>query len=131
MSAVTFDHGPSFGPGVRATAARVRARRSAGSSTGSLHLTTRGRRLVMVLAILLALAVGLIGGRAMASGPETGIAVDVYTVGSGESLWSIASTQTAPGADVRDIVSDLMKLNELSDSSLVTGQQILLPVSVD
>lgn len=121
MSAVTFEHGPAFG---------VRAARPE-STPAPLHLTSRGRRVVMTLAIVLALAVGLIGGRAMAAGPEGGVAVDVYTVGTGETLWSIAAARATPGQDVRDVIGDLMTINELRDSALAAGQQILVPVTVD
>jgi len=125
MSAVTFEHGPAFG----ARAARPATRH--GGAPAPLHLTPRGRRVVLVLAIVLALAVGLIGGRAMASAPDGGVAVDVYTVGAGETLWAIAAAQATPGQDVRDIISDLMSINELRDSALVAGQQILVPVTAD
>jgi len=105
--------------------------RVARSQERHLHLTPRGRRVVTSLAVGLALVVGLIGGRAMASSPDEGIAVDVYTVGAGETLWAIAAERSAPGTDVRDAVDDLMALNELSSSSLAPGQQLLVPVADD
>jgi len=86
---------------------------------------------VTFLAVVVALVAGLVGGRAMASSPEQGVPVDVYTVGVGETLWSIASSRAAPGADVRDVIDDLKSLNELSSSSLAAGQQILVPVADD
>jgi len=119
MSAMTMDlHG-------------VPARRVARSQGRHLHLTSRGRRVVTGLAVALALVVGLIGGRAMASSPEEGVAVDVDTVGAGETLWGIAAAGSAPGTDVRDAVEALMSLNELSSSSLAPGQQLLVPVAGD
>lgn len=119
MSAMTMDlHG-------------VPARGVARNHDRTLHLTPRGRRVVTTLAIGLALVAGLLGGRAMASSPEEGIAVDVYTVGSGETLWGIAAARSAPGVDVRDVVDELMSLNELSSSDLATGQQLLVPVTDD
>ncbi len=120
MSAVTWEQ---YG--------EVGRRRAAPAGARPLHLTPRGRKVVTGLAVAVALVAGLVGGRAMASSPEQGIAVDVYTVGSGETLWSIASTHASPGADVRDVVDDLMSLNELSTSSLATGQQLLVPVADD
>lgn len=146
MSAITFEHGPTFAVGEarqRATDQRPTSQRptaqgpsmpgstAARRSDAPLHLTSRGRRVVTVVAIVLALAVGMIGGRAMASGPERGVEVDVYTVGTGETLWSIATAQSIPGQDVRDVVDDLMSLNELGDSSLLAGQQLLIPVTAD
>lgn len=116
MSAVTWDHPAIVG------------RASVREDVRPLHLTPRGRRVVTTLAVLLALVVGVLGGRAMAASPEEGVPVDVYTVGSGESLWSIASSLTDPGADVRDTVDELVALNELASSALSAGQQLLVPV---
>lgn len=128
MSAITIEQAVSFG----ARGRRAPRRDLSGpAQAGPLHLTPRGRRVVTILAVVLALAVGLVGGRATASSPEQGIAVDVYTVGAGETLWSIASAQTAPGEDVRDVVRELTALNELPSSSLAAGQQLLVPVAVD
>ena len=122
MSAATWEH-------------PVAIRRPRPAPVGTLHLTARGRRVITALALVLALAVGLVGGRAMASGPVAGpaegIAVDVYTVGSGETLWSIAASLVEPGADVRDAVDGLVRLNELPSTALAAGQQLLVPVASD
>jgi len=107
------------------------ARRRPAREQAPLHLTARGRRVVTVLAVVLALVVGLVGGRASASSPERGLEVDLYTVGAGETLWSIATAHAAPGADVRDVVDELMSLNELSGPSLVAGQQLVVPADQD
>ncbi|MDQ2623876.1 MAG: LysM peptidoglycan-binding domain-containing protein [Actinomycetota bacterium] len=119
MSAATWEHSGAMVGHPSARGARP------------LHLTPRGRRVVTAFAVGLALVVGLVGGRAMASSPEQGIAVDVYTVSSGETLWSIASSLAAPGVDVRDAVEDLMSLNELESSAIAAGQQLIVPVAVD
>lgn len=130
MSAITIEQAVPFGSRVP-RAARRAASGPEQRRPGPLRLTQRGRRVVTVLAVVLALAVGLVGGRATASSPEQGIAVDVYTVGAGETLWSIAAGQAAPGQDVRDVVHELTVLNELPSSSLAAGQQLLVPVAVD
>ncbi len=103
---------------------------SAGASVrGELRLTRRGRRLVRTVAVLLAGAALFTGGRAVAESPAPAVSVDSYTVGSGETLWSIASAFTAPGADVRDTVDLLADLNRMTGSSLTAGEQILVPVA--
>ena len=95
---------------------------------GELRLTPRGRRVVSLIAVLVAGAALLTGGRAVADSPSPAVSVDSYTVGSGETLWSIASAFTAPGEDVRDTVDRLASLNGMEDSALVAGEQILVPV---
>ena len=99
------------------------------SSRGELRLTPRGRRVVWAAAALLAAGAVLTGGRAVAETPAAPVSVDTYTVGSGESLWSIAAGITAPGQDVRDTVDHLADLNNMASSALVAGQQILVPVA--
>ncbi len=97
-----------------------------------LRLTTRGRRIVAVLAALpavvaLTLAV-LSGGSALAS-RDAGAPVESFTtltVAAGESLWSIAE-QVAPGADPRDVVDAIVRLNALDGVTVSAGQQIAIP----
>jgi Tfp pilus assembly protein FimV len=95
---------------------------------GELRLTRRGRRVVRTLAVLLVGGAVLTGGRAVAEAPAASVAVDTYTVGDGETLWSIASAFTAPGEDVRETVDELAALNGMADSALTAGEQILVPV---
>ncbi|NMR20637.1 LysM peptidoglycan-binding domain-containing protein [Cellulomonas fimi] len=97
------------------------------AGAGPLTLTARGRRVLSLVAVLLALAVVLFGGRAVASAPAGPVAVDTYTVGAGETLWSIAGGYTAPGEDVRDTVAELVRLNGMDDGGLRAGAQILVP----
>jgi hypothetical protein len=46
----------------------------------------------------------------------------------GETLWQIASTVAAPGEDIRDVVAELVVLNQLSGSHLYAGETIVVPV---
>ncbi len=102
---------------------------TAGISGGSqLRLTRRGRAVVRTAAVLVAGAALLSGGRAVAESPAPAVSVDSYTVGSGETLWSIAAAFTAPGEDVRDTIDELAALNGMEGSALVAGEQILVPV---
>lgn len=94
---------------------------------GDLHLTRRGRVVMVLLALVVVLA-GVMGGRAVADGPERGTEVQPYAVQSGDTLWQIASTVAAPGEDVRDVIIRLQDLNGMSGSDLSAGQVLLLPV---
>jgi hypothetical protein len=48
------------------------------------------------------------------------------TVGSGESLWSIAE-EVAPGHDPRDVVDGIVRLNALDDVTVAVGQSLSIP----
>lgn len=65
---------------------------------------------------------------AMASSgaPEVTRTIQV-SVAAGESLWELAE-EFAPERDPRDVVADIMELNNLSDASLPVGIQLYIPV---
>lgn len=101
-----------------------------------LRLTARGRRIVAALAALpaavaLTLAV-LSGGSALAT-RDAGAPAESFvtlTVTAGDSLWSIAE-RVAPGADPRDVVDAIVRLNGLEGVTVSAGQQISLPAEYD
>ncbi|MDQ2690112.1 MAG: LysM peptidoglycan-binding domain-containing protein [Chloroflexota bacterium] len=96
-----------------------------------LRLTVRGRRLLALIAALpaaVALCMAMLaGGSALASGAAgaPAPAFETVTVASGDSLWGIAA-DIAPGADPRDVVDAIVRLNAL-DGPIVPGQQLALP----
>lgn len=102
------------------------ARRAGSAPQGRLHLTRRGRVVVVLLGLAVVLG-GAVGGRAVADGPERATEVTTHAVMAGETLWQIASTVAAPGEDVRDVVRSLQDLNGLADGSLQAGQVLVIP----
>ena len=48
------------------------------------------------------------------------------TVQPGESLWAIAAA-VAPERDPRDVVADIMQLNNLEAARVVPGQALFIP----
>ncbi len=93
-----------------------------------LHLTRRGRLLVLLLALVAVCAVTFAASGAVASGPQSAPEVERYLVAPGDTLWDIAAGLTAPGEDVRDVVRELVLLNHLPSAGLTSGQEIVLPV---
>ena len=99
----------------------------------SLHLTRRGRLVFIGLPLMLtaAAALALLGfftAPAMASSgsPEVTRTVQV-SVAEGESLWGLAQ-DFAPDRDPRDVVAEIMELNNLSDAKIPVGAQLFIPV---
>lgn len=103
---------------------------AAGHGTGRIRLTRRGRVVFTTLAAAPLIAVaawfGLGAGSAIASSSSSSTSFDYVTVESGDSLWTIAGT-VAPDADPRDVIADVMSLNQLETSTVVPGQRIALP----
>lgn len=95
-----------------------------------LRLTTRGRRLLAVIAtlplIVVALAFALNGGVATASTEGSTAVVETVTVESGQSLWQLADA-IAPTADPRDFIADVLSFNRLNSSAIQAGQQLSIP----
>ncbi|WP_420113955.1 LysM peptidoglycan-binding domain-containing protein [Pseudactinotalea sp.] len=102
------------------------ASRSAAAAPAPLRLTTRGRAVLAGLAIAAAASAGSVVGAVAGQHESTG-AVDVVTVSSGDSLWSIAASVATPGEDVRDLMSEIAELNGLTGTTIVAGQQLTVP----
>jgi hypothetical protein len=99
-----------------------------------LRLTRRGRvvligiPLVLLAALLLSLA-GFLNAPAKASDSAADLALTPtvsVTVQAGESLWAIAGA-VAPARDPRDVIADIVQLNNLSGGTVVPGQQLFVP----
>lgn len=95
-----------------------------------LHLTKRGRTVFTALAatplVIAALFFALNGGMATASLEGSDQAFQYVTVESGETLWQVAE-QLAPAADPRDVIAEIMKLNQLQSPDVFAGQELAIP----
>jgi hypothetical protein len=99
-----------------------------------LRLTRRGKivligiPLVLLAALLLTLA-GFFNSPAKASDSAADLSVTpavTVTVQPGESLWAIAGS-VAPERDARDVVADIVQLNNLTGGSVLPGQELYVP----
>jgi len=108
--------------------------RKATPAPAPLRLTRRGRivligaPLVLLAVVLLSLG-GFFNSPAKASDSAAGLAVTpavTVTVQPGQSLWAIAGT-VAPDRDARDVVADIVQLNNLGAGTVIPGQQLFVP----
>lgn len=100
-----------------------------------LRITRRGRRVLAALAALpVTASIGaavLLGGGAAIGSDEPGAPAGTFaevTVMPGETLWSIAQ-RIAPQADPREVVSEIVSLNQLQSSAVDAGQSLSLPAA--
>lgn len=105
---------------------------ASGDPTSRLRLTRRGRAVfgtlaTVVSAALLALAALLGAAQAQAAGETSGAELGYVVVQSGDSLWSVAAALD-PGADPRDTVAEIVRLNRLDGSGVQSGQPIAVPL---
>ena len=97
-----------------------------------LRLTRRGRAVVITLVtgmtIALALALALNGGMATATTELSTGSFQYVTVEAGQSLWQLAES-VAPGSDPRDVISDIVHLNQLQSSVVHPGERLAIPTA--
>ena len=122
MSSATTTH--AHGP------VAVQQPREVRSKAVAVHLTRRGRAMLLVLLVGLlyaAFAVGRSNSEAAVTA-EAAPALTQTTVQQGDTLWAVAR-RMAPGRDPRPVVDQLRRLNHLRTAGLQVGQQLLLPAA--
>lgn len=97
-----------------------------------LRITRRGRVvlsvfLLLIVAGLVAIAATLGATQAIASNDAGGSNFGYVVVQPGESLWAVA-TALDPSADPRDVIAEIVRLNQLEGSDVQAGQPIAVPL---
>ncbi|MCJ8506284.1 LysM peptidoglycan-binding domain-containing protein [Kocuria flava] len=108
----------------------------AGEHAARLTLTRRGRFVLVGLPLLTGAAalvvlavVFLVPSTASAgSDPHVGAATERAVVHPGESLWDLA-VAADPQRDPRDVMDEIVELNDLRSSALVAGQELVVPAA--
>lgn len=95
-----------------------------------LRLTPRGRAVVAVLIAIPLVAVALLlgsnAGSATATGEAPAGSFTWVSVEPGQTLWQLAES-VAPGADPREVVAEIVALNQLASADVQAGQRLALP----
>ena len=94
-------------------------------AASGLRMTRRGRLVVLAFALLVVLLPG--AWRAMATAQVEGPTTVAVTVQPGDTLWGIAA-EIDPGADPRALIAEIREMNALTQSGLVPGQVLVVPV---
>ena len=94
-----------------------------------VRLTRRGRLLVLVVALLVALAAGVLLAQAsMADDDAAPEATRVVVVTPGTTLWGLASEAADADEDVQSLVTEIRELNDLESGALQAGQELRVPL---
>jgi hypothetical protein len=111
------------------TTSRASVRRVERPST--VRLTRRGRAVVLVAGLLLALAAGVFlgAGSVATERPGTPEPTQIVQVGPGDTLWGIAADAAAATGedDVRAMVERIERLNALESAMVLAGQRLRVP----
>lgn len=92
----------------------------------TVRLTRRGRLVVLLSGLFLALVVGVaVGAASVASGESQ--QTETVVVGSGETLWSIADEAAGDGS-TSEMIHEIEQLNELESGLVYAGQSLEIPV---
>jgi hypothetical protein len=93
-----------------------------------VRLTRRGRLVVFMTALLMALTLGVLWGGGSVATEEAGAdATLVVQVAPGDTLYDIAARVTTDG-DVAATVEEIEDLNRLDTSVVYAGQKLRVPV---
>lgn len=92
-----------------------------------IRLTRRGRAVVSI-AVLTA-SLGLTGLLLGAHHPVPLRVGGTVVVSTGDTLWSLAKANAAPGSDPRDWIDAVRTLNDLPTVALTPGQQLNIPAT--
>ncbi|WP_435744526.1 LysM peptidoglycan-binding domain-containing protein [Nocardioides sp. SYSU DS0663] len=101
----------------------------AGAGASGVRLTRRGRLVVFLLALTAVLAAGIFIAAGSVATQEAGTPepTEVVMVGTGDTLWGIASDLAEDG-DVRAMMERIERLNALDSAVLDAGQRLRVPV---
>jgi len=92
--------------------------------TTSLRIVVLLTAIVVLMVLLLANAVGASGADATGDPVSHG----THLVVAGDTLWDIAADYTTPGDDVRRVVFEIQRLNDLEGSVILPGQVLRVPI---
>lgn len=110
---------------------RADTARTAGAAP-RLRLTRRGRAVFATLAALPVIVVVLVtaigGSGAVATSDVSASTFSYVTVAAGQSLWELAS-EIAPESDPRDVISAIVRVNQLGGADVQPGQQLAIPAA--
>ena len=97
----------------------------------TVRVTRRGRLVLLGLVVALAFALVSLGQVAAQAGSpdaaaDSGAVSSTYVVQPGETLWVIAE-RLDPDVDPRETVARIVAMNDLPSSSVLVGQELLIP----
>lgn len=81
----------------------------------------------VVLLTVIAVVFFLLLASGVGAGSEVRPAA-MYVIQAGDTLWSIAERRTPPGGDVRTTVFDIKRINQMTDSVIHPGDELLVPL---
>ena len=91
-----------------------------------LRVTNKRRFCFFCLVMIFLLCCGFSSVKGYVA-PEQNV-VSVY-VKPGDTLWSIASEHNETKKDVRKLIRDIQRLNEMENAVIQVGDEIIIPIS--
>lgn len=88
-------------------------------------ITRTPSRVLVLLTVIVAGFLLLLASAVQATGPDP--VATTYRVTAGDSLWEVAEAHAEDGEDLRAVVYEIKRLNDLSSSIIQPGQVLLVP----
>ena len=120
------------------TKTRIRRRRRKIAFHRRKGIVSKLRAPITILTICL--ITGIIGYIGVSDGSvsDSGLAISVYAeekvvykdvvIKSGDTIWGIASVYAEPSKDIRKLIKEICKLNDIKPGNIYPGQVIKVPV---
>ncbi len=88
-------------------------------------ITRTPSRVLVLLTVIVAGFLLLLASAVQATGRDP--VATTYQVTAGDSLWEVAEAHAEDGEDLRAVVYEIKRLNDLSSSIIQPGQVLLVP----
>ena len=86
-------------------------------------------RLAVLFAVLAVVTTAGVSALTTAFARDLGTVYETVTVVKGDTLWDIASRHNFSNRDVRAVVDDIMRANNMSSADIHIGDRLYIPIS--
>ena len=84
-------------------------------------------RLIICIVILFFILFGIFGFQNVSLGESVPNYITIK-VSKGDTLWTIASDFVKDGEDIRDLIAEIKQINNLKNSNIKVGQELMIKV---
>ena len=85
-------------------------------------------RLTVLFAVLAVMTAAGVSALTTAFARDTGAVYETVTVAKGDTLWGIAAKYNYSNRDIRTVVNDIMRANDMHSANIHVGDSLNIPI---